>query len=485
MAEFPEKFDDGSKIPVAEQLLFLAKSNYEVVRSTENEFFAIPLRGPKIAKSLNGNHNSFSNDLLMRYRNAKPGKIASPVAVQDAIRILRATAAETDAVKMHIRYAMHKNSVYVDLGDSSGAAVEITKNGWHVIDSPPILFKRTQLTSALPPPKSGGCIDDIFDLVNIPHAMRELFIGFLIASCFETIAHPILVINGEQGSGKSKATNFIVGLIDPSAAPLRKPPRDIQSWVESANGSYVIAIDNISKIRDWESDAYCRASTGDGDVKRQHYSDSDLVVYSFRRVLIVNGINLSELRDDLNDRLIALRLPVVSLENRKLESELDEIWSAKQPELTGAIYTLCSQVLASIDSVSLDRYPRMADFANVLAALDIVRGGGALNAYFAEIERSAHNAIEENTFLSEMTKSLTSYWIGSASELNELLEAGGANVYRKDWPQSSAEITERLTRTAPTLRKTGWTIENTGTKNREKVTRWKIVPPGGGTGSNS
>lgn len=485
MADIPEKFDNGIKIPVAEQLLFLAKTNYEVVRSTENEFFAIPLRGPKIAKSLSGNHNSFSNDLLMRYRNAKPGKIAPPVAVQDAIRILRATAAETDAVKMYIRYATFKENIYVDLGDASGAAVEITRNGWEVIDNPPILFKRTQLTSALPLPKSGGRIDEIFDLVNVPHAMQELFIGFLVASCFESIAHPILVINGEQGSGKSKTTTFTVGLIDPSAAPLRKPPRDIQSWVESANGSFVIAIDNISKIRDWESDAFCRASTGDGDVKRQHYSDSDLVVYSFKRVLIINGINLSELRDDLNDRLIALRLPVVAPEKRRLEKDLDEIWATKQPELTGAIYTLCSQVLANIDSVHLDKYPRMADFANILAALDLVRNGGALNAYFAEIERSAHNAIEENTFLAELTKSLTSQWIGSASELNEFLEVSGANVYRRDWPQSSAEITERLTRTAPTLRKTGWIIENTGTKNREKVTRWKIVPPGGGAGSIS
>ena len=485
MADIPEKFDDGSKIPVAEQLLFLAKSNYEIVRSTENEFFAVPLRGPKIAKNLNGNHNSFANDLLMRYRNAKRGKIAPPIAIQDAIRILKATAAEVDAVQMHIRYGMYQGNIYVDLGDSTGAAVEITKHGWSVIEIPPILFKRTQLTSALPMPVEGGSIDEIFELINVPMSMRELYVGFLIAACFETIAHPILVINGEQGSGKSKATNYTISLLDPSAAPLRKPPRDIQSWVESANGSFVIAIDNISKIRDWESDAFCRASTGDGDVKRQHYSDSDLVVYSFRRVLIINGINLSELRDDLNDRLIALRLPVVAPENRKLEKDLDEIWLRKHSEFTGAIYTLCSQVLANIESVKLERYPRMADFANILAAVDLVRGKSALPAYYKEIERSAHNAIEENTFLTELTKSMKTSWIGSAAELNEFLHSEGANTYRRDWPQSSAEVTERLTRTAPTLRKAGWTIENAGNKNREKVTKWKIIPPTGAAGFES
>lgn len=482
MFDIPEKFDDGTKIPVAEQLLFLAKSNYEIVRSIENEFFAIPLKGPKIAKSLNGNHNSFANDLLMRYRNAKRGKIAPPTAVQDAIRILKAIASEADVVKMHLRYAMHNDNIYVDLGDSSGAAVEISKDGWRVIDTPPILFKRTQLTGALPIPILDGDLDEIFELINIPESIRELFIGFLVASCFENIAHPILVINGEQGSGKSKATNFTVSLLDPSAAPLRKPSRDIQSWVESANGSFLIAIDNISKIREWESDAFCRASTGDGDVKRQHYSDSDLIVYSFRRVLIINGINLSELRDDLNDRIIAIKLPVVIPENKKTEKHLDKSWSDKQARFTGAIYSLCSKVIANLDSVNLDRYPRMADFASILAAMDIARNKGALHSYYSEIERSAHIAIEENVFLSELAKTVTASWVGSASELNGLLLDGGANPYRKDWPQSSAEVTERLTRTAPTLRKTGWIIENIGTKNHEKVTKWKIVPPNGGAG---
>ena len=473
---------DEPKISVAQQLVLVAEANNQNIISTENEFYAIPRIGPRIAKSLNGNYNSFSNDLLMRYSNATKGKIANANAVQDAIRILRAKAAAAETTPVHLRYATHLGKIYVDLGDASGEVLEIDNNGWRVINAAPVIFKRTQLTAALPRPLVGIEIEEIFSLLNIAPELRDLYIGFLVASCFPDIAHPILVINGEQGSGKSNATNFTVSLLDPSAAPLRKPPRDIQSWVESANGSYLIAIDNISKIRDWESDAFCRASTGDGDVKRQHYSDSDLVVYSFRRVLIINGINLSELRDDLNDRIIALKLPIVTADNRKLESELNDLWQERLPYFVGALYSLCASVLSTLEYVSLKELPRMADFAKILAAIDEVRGTDSIGDYNREIRRSAFNAIEENQFLVDVTRLIVSTWQGSASDLNEFLRTNGANCFSKDWPATSSEITERLTRSAPTLRKAGWTVDNLGATNHEKVTKWRIAPPAGYAG---
>lgn len=54
----------------------------------------------------------------------------------------------------------------------------------------------------------------------------------------------------------------------PSPVPLRQSPRDADSWVTAAAGSWVVALDNLSAIPPWLSDSLCRAATGDGNVKR-------------------------------------------------------------------------------------------------------------------------------------------------------------------------------------------------------------------------
>jgi len=85
---------------------------------------------------------------------------------------------------------------------------------------------------------------------------------------------------------------MLVDLIDPSPVPLRQAPRDADSWVTAASGSWVVALDNLSGIPPWLSDSLCRAATGDGSVKRALYTDADLAVVKFRRCVIVNGIDV-------------------------------------------------------------------------------------------------------------------------------------------------------------------------------------------------
>ena len=77
-------------------------------------------------------------------------------------------------------------------------------------------------------------------------------------------------------------------MLDPSPVPVRKPPRDADSWITAAAGSWVVALDNLSAVSEWLSDTLCRASTGDGDVKRQLYTDGGLVVFAFRRCVLLN-----------------------------------------------------------------------------------------------------------------------------------------------------------------------------------------------------
>jgi hypothetical protein len=75
----------------------------------------------------------------------------------------------------------------------------------------------------------------------------------------------VLAISGEQGTGKTTAVKVLVLLLDPGPVLVRKPPRDADSWVTAAAGSWVVGLNNLSDIPSWLSDSLCRASTGHGE----------------------------------------------------------------------------------------------------------------------------------------------------------------------------------------------------------------------------
>ncbi len=482
--------EEGTKKPsVAEQIIVLAHANYDFVRTTDNEYFAIPTHGPKVAKLLAHQRNSFESDIAKRYRDATKA-IAPERALKDAIRTLEGDIGDKDPILAHTRIAEHVGKVYIDLGDSTGECVEITDEGWQIINIPPVLFRRSSLTSVIRKPEYGGNLYDIFNYINIPKSHQHLFLGFLVISLMENVPHPLLALNGEQGTGKSRATDYTSKLIDPSPVTTRKPPKDPDAWITAALGSWVVGIDNISKIPDWFSDTLCRASTGDGDVRRKLYSDSELVVFRLRRVIILNGINLSEVREDLAERLLPIMLPVITGSERRYEGEMDKEWEENYPKYLGALYTLCSKVLAKLPEIKLAELPRMADFARVLAALDSIEGSNSLGQYLKELNNGASNSVEDNPFLKALTLQLNGEWRGTSNELKILITPDTYWPEDKNWPHTAKAVTELLKRFAPTLRKIGWTVHDLGSNNEAGVMRWLLAPPQtdgetGMTGMNS
>ena len=473
-----EKITLGSteKPSAAEVLVFLAKLHFEFIRTVENDYLAVPLSGPKIAKNLRGSQNSLGDDLMRRYRE-HTGKIPSERSVNDAIRVIMSDASMKDPVTSYLRYAKVESTIYIDLGDSTGEAIELSAKGWKIIDRPPIYFRRTALTAPFPRPISGGDINQFFEIVNVPDELRGLIVGFLISSMDESIPHPIPGVNGEQGSGKTSFCQKLSSLIDPSPVPVQSPPKDVYALQDIASGSYVISLDNLSKYSDSLSDGLCRCVSGDGSVRRKLYEDKDVVIFKFKRVVILNGINLTEMRDDLADRVIPLHFPKISEEQRRSNEDIEARWAEVYPSIFGAMLDLCCRVLEILPTIQLARMPRMADFSRYLAALDAVRGTDSLNQYFAEIGKSASNSIDADSFLNALEKHLGGAWTGTASELLDEINPFMPYGSDKSWPHNAKQVTEKIARTAPTLRKAGWVVEDLGSNNHLNRRKWSITPP--------
>jgi hypothetical protein len=439
----------------AEQLVRMALERYRFGRTDKDEPFAVLRDGPNVAVMLKGSADALRAKLAREYRQ-QFGRTPGASALADALNVLHGEALDAEPEPVFLRLAPHEDGVVIDLGDASGRAVIVHANGWKIAERSPVLFRRTALTGMLPVPERGGQLDELRELLNVTDESWPAIVGWLVAAFLPDIPHAVLLLSGLQGTGKSSAARLLVLLVDPSAAPLRSEPRNLDQWQIAASGSWVVVVDNLSSIPGWLSDAICRAATGDGLVKRKLYSDSDLAVLSFRRVVALTSIDAGALRGDLGERLLLIDLEPIPEAARRTEREIDELFSEKLPRLFGACLDALAAVLAQLPEVRPQQLPRMADFGRVLAAADAAGiTSGALDRIRNQQNRIAAEVIDADSFgtaLAELARQRTR-WQGTATELLEALLPNGEKPPH-DWPKRNG-VAGRIKRLAPALESQG------------------------------
>src|SRR6516162_2685415 len=306
----------------------------------------------------------FRHWLRRRYFE-ETGSAASAETVRSALDLLEARA-QFDAPErmVHIRVAEYDDRIYLDLADTDWRAVQIGPDGWQVVASPPVRFRRAAGMLPLPIPQRGGSIEALAAFLNLP-AQDEfvLMVAWLLAALQQGGPYPLLVIAGEQGSAKTMLTKILRALIDPNAAPTRAPPREERDLMIAANNGHILAFDNLSSLPSWLSDALCRLASGGSFATRQLYTDCDEVLFQAARPAILNGIEDIVCRSDLADRAIFLTLEPIADERRRTERQLWREFEVVRPRVLGALLDAAAHGLRRLPQVRLERSPRMADFA--------------------------------------------------------------------------------------------------------------------------
>jgi hypothetical protein len=437
----------------ADKLIDLAQRDYRLGRTTADEPFAIPHDGPNIVRLLRGS-GSLRSELAREYFRTHD-TAASSTALADAMLALEGHALEADPEPVHLRLARHEGRIVLDLGDTSGRCVIIGADGWEIADRSPVLFRRSELNAALPEPTRGGSLDDLRALLNVAPDAWPLALGWLVASLIPDIQHPVLLLGGEHGTGKSTAALMLADLVDPSPATLQTPPKHHEQWALTAWASWIIAIDNVTAISGWLSDALCRAVSGDGFVRRRLYSDNNLSVISFSRAIILTSIDPGALRGDLGDRILLLDLETIDTRSRRSDTELKARYCQIRPGVLGALLDLVVKVLNALPKAEVNDLPRLADFGRVLAALDVVLETDALATYLAQSDRVALDVIESDPFGAALAQFMLDHaeWRGSAQALLDAVTPEGR--LPKGWPMSARSAAGRLRRLTPALRSVG------------------------------
>jgi hypothetical protein len=216
-----------------------------------------------------------------------------------------------------------------------------------------------------------------------------------------------------------------------------------------------VVLDNISNIPEWLADAMCRAVTGDGLVKRALFTDSELAVLTFRRVVAITSIDAGALRGDLGDRIVLIDLELIHETARLDDAELEQAFLARRPRLFGALLDVVAAALARLPSVKLPARPRMADFARVLGAVDLVQKSNSVGLFMDQVARIAGTVVESSP-VAEAIRMLiedVGEWKGTAGEL--LARVTPPERSPPKWPKTPVAMGGQVRRLAPSLRKVG------------------------------
>jgi hypothetical protein len=502
---------DGKGPTQAQILMQMAEDAYRLIRSTDGRTYAVPRLGPNIAVPLASKSGAGIRAKLADSLWRQTGKVATGSALSDCINVLEGEASELDPTQVFLRMG-HTNdtddaddsddgdggaALVVDMGTETGQCIQITGDGWVIRPSSPVIFRRSELTHPLATPVPGGSLDRLRGLVNLSDDDFRLVVAWVVAAYFTDIPHPILLVQGEQGTAKSNLIRYLLALIDPQPAEDRETPGDKREWAIFARASWAFSFDNVTEIPDWLSNSLCKGVTGDAVLQRVLHSDEDITVFSFRRVIAMTTIAIKhDLAGDLTDRMLLVEPEVI--ETRIPETEIAAARAAALPDALGAVLDLVAAVLRELPHVQLPDPPRMADFARVLAAVDTVTGWATLPTYRARVAAMGMALIEGDTFARALSWHASSLnppasqlrldadaqarsgevWEGTSTELLTALQQVCARhgLPPDELPKASAAVGKKVREIAPNLRKVGIDIRP-DRDNKRRILRLRRLRP--------
>ena len=472
--EKPRQIDQLVNLVTKQALLFHAPGR------TKYDFYADIARGSVRETHCIGS-DSFNRWMLRLYKD-RYSKALGQSVLDGASGMLRAVAETGPRADVGIRTAKQGGRYYIDLCDDSWRAVEVSAEGWRVIDKPPARFKREAAMSALCVPERGGSIEMLRPFLNVKDDDSwVMVVAWLLMALCPVGPYPLLVINGEQGSAKSTMTKILRSLVDPSTAPLQNLSRDERELFITASNSWVLAFDNCSSLSNWLSDALCKVAVGGGFRCRTLYTDQREAVFSATRPIILNGITDFVEKGDLTERSVFIQLAPIPRTERRTEREVFGDLDSVRPLILGALLDAMVIGLQRLPSIKLNEMSRMAEFEVWATACEpaYTAEPGILSEVYsrnaavavAGVIDADPVALAVRAFAHELGHKGQGPWEGTATELLKKLNAITDEDTRKDrsWPKSAKTLGHAIAKLGPALRQAGIPVQRAKRSNARRT----------------
>jgi hypothetical protein len=457
--------EDGKRGSSADRLIEIGTTEARLFHDSSNEAYAVVTVGNR-EETYRLRSTSFRRWLIKRFY-AKENTAPGGEALKCALETLGAKAEfDGPTEEVYLRVADHGGDLWIDLGTTDWSAVRVTRSGWTVESRAPVHFVRGKTCLSFPVPKGGGSLRTLLPYLNAasvedPHFV--LAVAWIVGSFHPRGPYPILVLNGDHGTGKSMASRFIRKFTDPSDHPLRSTPKEERDLAVAAQGNRVVVFDNLSSLPDWLSDALCRLSTGGGFGTRQLYTDDEEVVFGGTRPILINGIPMVGDAADFRDRALPCAWPLLSSKQR--ERDLVKNFDRESPAIFGAVLDALVSALAHVDASPPSTEFRMADFAAwVMGAEPALPWSlGTFEKVYTTVQQGTTEEAIADSPVAQAIKKLVAekgQWEGSATDLMSLLASFASPAVDPQkppswWPKSPKALSQTLRRLSPDLRRVG------------------------------
>ena len=406
----------------------------------------------------------------------------SASGLRQFVEDLELEAGAAKSTSLANRVAMAGGDIFVDLGDDCWTMIRVTRDGYRLVRQRKPRFYRAKHQQPLPKPVQGGSPWEIFNYLAVnDEADKLLVLTWILAAFYPATPIPILLAIGSPGSAKTTNCKRIRILIDPSSVPVLDDPtnRDcLQIFYHHA----VPCFENVGHFSRKRADMLCRAVTGSGVERRRLYSDTDAVIFAFRRPILLNGTDIPSTRPDFLDRCLILQGK--RMETFQSLKSLDAQYEQARPRLLGAILDLLVKTLALLGSTPSTGEFRMADFAHFGRAVAMALGKTPADfdaAYRANLGEQSHELVEDCPFARAVKELAKVYckddpWEGNPTKM--LTHAIAAAKKHKisttgsAWPKSARWASTRLTELTSVLRSERVIVERLSRKNDGRP--WRI-----------
>lgn len=452
--------------PSALELLTEIADRAKLLITPSGDMFArVPVNDHKETVSINEKGSGFRRWLIYCFDKEHGYVPNSEAMTQIMERVKSKTEYEGEQVKIYTRIAEKDGRVYLDMCNDKWECIEISSTGWKVIADTPVCFRRSNGMLPLPMPQRGGTLDDLRSIINVKTERDFVLItSWLLGTLHPNGPYAVLNLNGERGSGKTRAETYLRNIIDPNEAPTRNAPRDERDAAILAKNNMIIALDNLSSIPLWLSDVLCRTATGSGFSTRALYEDELEKIFNSKRPIILNGIEDGIIsQGDLLSRtiLVTLEPPDCYI----AEEAIDQLFQELHPKILGALLQATSMALRDRKKVTLETTPRMVDFALWVTAAEPALSWepGTFIHAFTENQESSATIITETSPVAKAIQQFlenrnSHQFVGLMSELLTELQKHEVYSKAKNSPTTASRLGGQIKRLAPVLRSQGIAI---------------------------
>lgn len=476
LADLPPIKTSGARLP------FTAPDGLKLVLNQLGQAFVI----------VTGKHNPYAlavggrqlTNSIRRFA-AEAGISLRKGDVEDFNEQLRA-AAELAGLTVPVwsRNAPIPAGVELDSGDPSQTRIRITPGTVELVrEGSETVFYQPSVSRPFVTPAEVGDLNLLRPHVNLGKIDFWLFVAWLSY----TLAHPkcpttkyvVLVIQGDQGSGKTYLCGqVILNLLDPNVIGVQMFPESDKDLAIGATYALVLCYDNMRHFKAKRSDLLCTISTGGTLSNRALYTDADLHTHHLHAALVLNGIHNVLQQADLAQRSLPVHTLPLKERHRKSETEMVAEFHANLPAIFRGLLDLISEVFIHLPDVRVLCPERMLDFVRWLAALETVQGfepGYLQAAYSTALKNAQEDSLEQNSLGAAMVELANRKGEGSWNytpaallrELNDMVALG--TTYAHDWPRNPIAMALRLNGLKASLQTQGIHVVARRGKQREII----------------